>query len=220
MKIVSLAILIAVIGTAGAGLAHADAAWIGPTGLILTPTAEVAKEGAVDLQAHMVNRATDLGLYGGTCGLGTGLEVATSIVDPNGAGNNTLLHFKYSRRFATGQLMEPISVAVGINDVTNEMAGRCYYVVVTKELQLPAEALRGVRSATISMGLANRDDNNGMDGLFASAEVGLPHRLSALLEFDTDNFNCGLRYRIGGLGLDLAVLDGDLGYGGVFSTDF
>ncbi len=219
MKALSLALLIAAIGMVGAGLAHADAAWIGPTGMILTPTAEVAEEGTVDLQAHLVNRATDLGLYGGTFGLGTGLEVATSIVDPNGPGNNTLLHFKYSHRFAAGQLIEPISLAVGINDVSNEMADRCYYVVVTKDIRLPAE-VRSVRSATVSVGLANSENNKSLDGLFASAEVGLPHSLSAILEFDTDNFNFGLRYRVGGLGLDAAVLDSDFGYGAVFSTDF
>ena len=53
-----------------------------------------------------------------------------------------------------------------------------------------------------------------------SAQLDLPHNLSFLAEYDTENFNADLRYRTGGFGVDVAVLDGNMGYGAVFTTGF
>ena len=222
MKKMSVVICVAVVSLfVAAGLAHADAAWIGSTGLILTPSADVAADGSADLQAHFIDRANDVKLYGGTFGLGHGLEVATSVVDPDGAGTNTLLHFKYSHPFDTGQAVEPLRVAFGMNDVSNQL-DRSYYVVATKALTIPEETMAGlgVRSAEVSLGFANSNNGTMLDGVFVGARADLPYGLCAMLEYDTDDLNFGVQYRLGGFGLDVAILDGDPGYGAVFSTGF
>ncbi|MGQ9731871.1 MAG: hypothetical protein ACUVX8_11455 [Candidatus Zipacnadales bacterium] len=152
----------------------------GPTGLLLTPTADVPGTVKAQLGAWFVDDvANSVAL---DVGIGSGLEATGAWVDPDGGDSEPVLSAKW--RFRQDSLTRP-AIAVGIMDIGDRF-DVTPYIVVQKDFEV-----RGYGLAT-SVGVAA--PNSLLDGFFAGAAMKVGGKYRIMAEYDGDDINAGVRF--------------------------
>jgi len=187
------------------------ASYLGPTGAILTPTATTSERtwtaayhGVVDtwdqmwaLNVSLVNR----------------FEVGVCNISPEGAGSDSLLI--NGKVVAVQEDAKTPALAIGVIDLSDKL-DRAWYIAATKTFgdNIPI---------SLTLGAANGDTM--LDGLFGSAAFRFVEKVDFLAEYDTENFNFGLRiFPYNRVTLDLSSLDTgasrEFGFGASYTHDF
>jgi hypothetical protein len=174
---------------------------LGPTGLLITPTAMIAPARSARLFYHEISADPKLqGFLGVTVPLTEDLEVSATQVanveplpaEPERYRNEIIVNMKYRVPFDK-MLDNPQApkVAVGLIDANNQV-DRVYYVAVSQPVPLdPA----GKSAVTFHAGFGASDTGEGrLDGFFGGVDfVPFPRGL-AQIEYDGDNTNAGVAY--------------------------
>jgi len=162
----------------------------GPTGLLMTPNTDTVGEANIQLGGWYVNDFAN----SATVGVGplSTLEVTGTWVDPRGGSSELLFSAKW--RLKDDTFTKP-SVAVGVVDITDRF-DFTPYIVVQKGFHVSGNGL------TVSAGYA--DSNAAVDGFFAGADLKINDKYHALVEYDSDDINCGVRVPINDR-IDVAV---------------
>jgi hypothetical protein len=190
-------------------LALAPPAWaapslLGPTGLLLIPTAETlgATQFNLGLSGIRADEGPDQSILYGNVGLLPEFELGFTREKPQNAGAETLLNAKV-------RLLRPplgkLSLAAGMMDISNQI-DRTPYLVLSHTLG--AGLVRGVGPVEllqIHLGVGG----GRLDGLFGGVSLTINHRLQVMAEYDSEHVNIGARIPLA-LKLDatLAALDG------------
>jgi hypothetical protein len=153
----------------------------GPTGLLVTPTADTPGTAKIDLGGWFTD---DLATSGSlNIGIGAGLEVNGAWVDPDGpAKGEGIVSAKW--RFRQSSITRP-AVAVGVMDLTDEFE-ITPYVVVQKEFKLAGSGISAHGGFARAGSL--------LDGSFAGAEATLASKYKVMAEYDGDDVNAGVRF--------------------------
>jgi len=160
----------------------------GQTGLLFVPTALVAPDGAL-LANYYRAPYEDVDLYGATFGLDDKFEVTYTRFDYNGGDGRNVLSAKalLPIQDAAGEDLLPFNLAVGIMDISDE-GDRSMYVAGTYSYK-PSEG--GLAPAiNLSAGIGDGQ----YDALFAGGEVIWDFGLQAIAEWDSEDWNWGVRY--------------------------
>lgn len=186
---------------------------LGPTGLVLTPTADLQPLGQATFGASRF-RGTNVTF--GVAGLTNRLEVGASLT--TGALPSRLLpHAKYRVWQSTGG---DARFAVGLIDPFDDI-DTTFYGVFTKDFSLKLGDL-SPRLVSLSAGIGGGDF---LDGFFGGLNVPLNKKLSLqteIVDFGGNSvWNAGLEYRIiRELRAQVASVDGHLSGGVAYKTNF
>jgi len=196
--------------------AGASPSLLGPTGLILIPTAETTGMGGFSLGAAAVQmeEGNDASFLYGNVGLPAGLEVGATREKVEGADAETLVNAKLA--FFRPPLGD-LTLAAGMIDVTDQI-DRSPYVVLTHTLGAGVMTSVGpVALPQIHVGVGG-----GMvDGLFAGVSTTISRKVGVMAEYDGEQFNFGARVPLAANAeATVAALDGleNLAAGISFST--
>lgn len=197
-------VLLALMAIAIVPPASAAPNFLGSTGLLITPNADAL--GLREWNVH-VHGTDDLTTFGVNFGIFENLEAGVTGFDPDGGDTEALINLKY--RLVPETATTP-AIAVGVVDVADELdADQSIYVVLSKGLGMVETG------ATASRLRGHIGIGDGIyDTVFGGVDLVLSPRLLAMAEYDSEDFNFGVR-----LGLtpevrvDLAILDGDFGAG-------
>jgi hypothetical protein len=116
------------------------------------------------------------------------------------------------------------ALAVGIRDISNETNSynslygkRSYYIAASKKVPITG----GIPLVFQDVSLHGGIGTDSLSGVFFGIEGVLPMGLHLNAEYDTDDVNVGLTYKIiPTLKADLSYIKGDMYYGALFSTSF
>jgi hypothetical protein len=203
--------LLAALGVSLATPAMAAPNYLGISGLINTPTAEVSPMRSYDVHVHGTDNII---AYGLNFGITKGLEISGTVLDPDFGGSRTLANAKY--RLAEEKGSSP-AIAVGGMDLADTL-DLSVYGVLSKgfgKVALGGRSGLGLR-AHVGYGSGAFNDN-----LFGGVELLWSDRLTLMGEYDGSDFNFGGRFGVGtGVHLDLGILDGKFGAGIAYSAGF
>jgi hypothetical protein len=207
----ALTLMVAILAMASA-LYAADTTLFGPTGLVMTPTDNVAEKGELALGGYYVDTGSDP-FFGNThawsananYGLLPNLEVGVNYFDFHssvfGGDDDFMFNAKY-RLFNEDK--SGFGLAVGVADITAEYAKNpSFYAVAGK-------TFGGNIRATLGFG------SKMYKGLFAGVNWAATEKLDVFAEYineyvgnGDDAFNLGVGYKFGNLGVKAGVLDMD-----------
>lgn len=180
--------------------AGAAPSFLGPTGLLNTPTALTTPMAAYDVFFYA---GDEFLTYGVNFGLTEKLELGGSIFDPDNGSTEGLINGKYT---LTRDSAATPGIAIGIMDVTDSIDTTAY-VVLSKgfgSVALGGKKGFGLR-AHAGFGTGILDDN-----VFGGAELLFTDRLTLIGEYDGRNLNFGASFRVGqGVQIKGALFDGD-----------
>jgi hypothetical protein len=207
----------------GSSLSHSTS-WLGNTGLVFTPTANVSGARGASVSWHRINRDPDsLDVTNLSFSFQDTVEIGGSLVDGGGMADNKLLaHAKWVVPAARWLKNEEFpALAIGAIDLTNEI-NRAYYIVLSKTVPLGVEAGGTGSLISLSLGFADNHANGGaLDGLFGGAEFAGFKNTVVQAEYDGDAFNADLRWRLSErFGADVGTMDGDLGFGVTYAASY
>lgn len=192
------------------GAGAANPSLLGPTGLLLTPTADTLGTLEFNLGATLINVDEDTNitaLYGNVC-VFPRLEIGATLLDADGSDAETFLNVKYRIIGLPGEL----TLAAGVFDVTDEI-DQSVYAVLSHDIGAGIIKPKGIISRPrIHIGLGG----GRYDGLFGGLSFQSGDKTEVIAEYDSDNINLGLRYSpVSKLALTAAALDGfnDFGFG-------
>jgi len=194
--------------------------WYGSTGLVRTPSAEIPAALKLSGGLHRVER-DDLQqeIYNANVAVLPDLEIGGSVINDvirpggNTLQDETILNAKYrlplESVFGLGNMPD---VAVGVWDVSDRI-NRTYYIVASKSLSLAAnQPMMGLK---LHAGYGSAEVAEGpLHGLFGGIEFAPFTSALVQAEYDGDAVNADFRYSpFRWLSLDIASIDGDLGWG-------
>ncbi len=182
-------------------ISHAtDLAYPGFTGVLRTPTAEIAPKGELSYQ---FNKFNDSGQsidktynHVFSVGIGSNFEIGGRLTDwtnddqvtlPSGItqGVSRDLSGNFKLKLPTFNSMLP-DIAVGMTDFAGEATNfQSAYAVVSKKFN----------KAQFSVGYAKGKDNAPLDGAFANIRYDLTPNLALLSDYASDDFSAGVRYK-------------------------
>lgn len=195
----ALTILLAV-----ASAAYAAPSLIGPTGMLVVPTAEVLgmTQWNVGATAVRADDASDETVYYANLGLMPRLELGIARDKFEGGEAETLLNGKMN---VLGPLPGQVTLAFGMVDITDQI-DRTTYVVATHDLGAGVLTPRGrFTRPQVHLGVGS----GRFDGLFGAFSVTVSGRTNAMIEYDGDDLNLGVCWPVlDSVGLTLASLDG------------
>jgi hypothetical protein len=197
--------------------------WTGSTGLVMVPTATtVTPQGVVASYNWIDTDPSTVQIWNANVGITPSLEVGASRFNgaATGSGSELIGNAKYNLDLGrwTKNPTAP-QLAIGVFDASNEV-NRAYYVVLTKDLTIAESGKKSNLRA--SFGYADNHYNSGvMDGFFGGVEF-VPFSKALLqIDYDGDNVNAALRYRIADqISVSAAAIDGDLGLSASFNSRF
>jgi len=162
--------------------------FFGQTGLLLTPTALVAPDGA-RLVNYYRDPYGDVDLYGITAGLEHKCELTYTRFDYSGGDGRNVLSAKavLPIQNKAGADLLPFQLAVGMLDISDEI-DRSMYVAGTYAYKSSQGGL--APGINLSAGIGD----GAYDALFAGGEVIWDFGLQAIAEWDSENMNWGVRY--------------------------
>ncbi len=197
----------------GQAPAGAAPSFLGPSGSVLTPTAETLGKGGYNLTLH--HRA-NWNLIAANYSPLDSLELGATVVDPSKPGGRKTQAGLNARWLAVRENALVPAVAVGVWDLfgwarygTEDASP---YVVATKHLQLPWPA----RPLAVSIGAGN--------GVFKERGFGAvtltpSRRFSGTVEFDGTHVNLGGRVVLPrGFTLDVASINWELAAGATYGA--
>ena len=187
-------------------------AYLGYTGLMMTPTADTLKTGGIDFGAVFLNNDnSNTTFWSANVGLLDSLEVGAAMVSPEHGDSHGIINAKF------GLLKENTAMpalAIGVSDLTDQLDSTPY-VVVSKSLPLKGQSVWAPRlHAGVGGGRLN--------GVFAGLSVKATDRIQLMVEYDTNDVNFGLQFAAAkGLRLHAGLVGGDsLGLGMSYNAGF
>lgn len=219
-----------------AGESTPSASFLGSTGVVLIPSAQVGPVRSAQIYGHWANtnykignETKDFWAYGADVMLTANLEVGAlriqniPVEQAGGTGyfeDQTVANAKYRLSMArwTGNPEAP-EVAIGVRDITDQY-NRTYYVVATEPVTL--KETEGVSKFNLTAGFGNTEQGTGvLDGFFAGIEFVPRPEVKLQADYDAHNLNACVRYYpIPNISLDVATLDGDLSLGATYRSGF
>ncbi len=190
--------------------AAAEPSYFGYTGLLRVPTAEALSDGAFNAGIFHINRdeLDDPDIYAGNLGVAESLEVGLAVIRREAGTDDIFINGKYALRPAsTGRP----AVAAGVIDLASEVDATVY-VTVSQGFGRTRET----RYGTLSQGEFHVGFGGGqLDGIFGGLAVNLGPQLKLMLEYDSEDFNLGGRFRVAKqFRIDAGLFDwSDLGLG-------
>lgn len=178
--------------------------FLGPTGLLLTPTADALGEDDYNVAAFTLNleEGADSNIYVANLGLAEGLEMGFARHSPEDASGETYLNAKYV--FSPETDANP-AIAAGVLDFTDEVDTTAY-IVFSKALQRRYESGWGpITAPRLHFGVGGGQ----WDGIFGGLSTAVGDRLLLIAEYDGSDVNFGARLALGNsLRVHAAALDG------------
>jgi len=177
--------------------------FFGSTGVLYTPNAYT--QGDRDL-ALFVNGNHDLWGGGGVFGIGRMFEVGVGIFDHShgfGGGGDTDVLANAKFNFLTEQKNRP-AIAVGVTDAFDQLGGGASWYVVGSKYFSRSDVDQNF-SLKVSLGYGGGAIFD--DTIFASGELFFTRNLSAMAEFQNDNFNVGGRWNWKGWAATIGLFD-------------
>lgn len=177
---------------------------LGPTGLLVTPTAEVMgmAQWNVGASAVRVDEGPDQSLLYANLGFVSKLEVGATREKLEGADAETLINAKIQ---VLGPLPGKISLAAGVIDITDQV-DRSGYAVLSHTLGAGLLMREGqITSPQIHLGVGG----GRFDGVFGGLSAVVGRNLTVLAEYDSEDVNIGARLPLGAnLTATVAGMDG------------
>jgi hypothetical protein len=206
---------ISVLAFALAAPAGASPNFLGPTGLLNTPTALTLPQLSYNVFFHGGDfpGGDEFITWGANFGITEAIEVGGSIFDPDPGSNKALLNAKYA--FTKDTTSTP-GIALGVVDLTDSIDLSIYGVLSKGFGRVPTGGSSGFGlRAHVGFGTGIFDDN-----IFGGAELLFSDRLSAIAEYDGRDVNFGATFRLGrGVEIKGALFDADeLGLGISYSA--
>lgn len=169
----------------------------GPSGLLRVPNADTLAPPGLEFGGYWSdNIATTLSM---NVGVLPEVELSAAWVDPAGGSSAMVISGKW--QLWDEKVSQP-ALAVGIYDASNEINATAFAVA-------QKHFLVGNTKVRVVAGFG--ENNSLVEGLFAGAEIYLGKGYSALVEYDGDNTNAGLRWPLrSGLELTAAVASNEL----------
>ncbi len=192
------------------GAAWASPSLLGPSGLLLIPTAEALGVSQWNVGGSVLSSdSEDVTALYANVGVLKGLEVGAARVKPEGTSGETVVNAKLL-------LPQPIpvklAVAVGVIDITDQV-DTTPYVVVSHTLGGGLILRHGALSSPqVHVGLGGGQ----LDGLFGGVSAKIGDRLDVMAEYDGSQINLGARLPVArNVEVTAAALDGlnDIGVG-------
>lgn len=196
-------------------MAWASPSLVGPTGLLLIPTAEVLDTARWNVGGSLVTGdGGDVTALYANAGLFKGLEIGASRLKAEGGDAETFVNAKL-------RIPEPVpakvSLAVGVIDVTDQVDSTPY-LVLSHMIGGGLILQQGAFSAPqVHVGLGGGQ----LDGLFAGLSAKVKDKLDVMAEYDGSNINLGAKLPLGAkVEVTAAALDdlGTFGLGLSFSS--
>jgi hypothetical protein len=197
-----------------AGAAMAAPSFLGPTGLLLIPSADAlaADELAVSLYGtEGGGRAAYIFNYG----IRENMEVGFTRF----ADRETVINAKYNFQPEDGRRA---GVAMGVLDLTDQV-NASLYIVASKKFELNTPGLTNLR---IHAGLASGGTVNTdipLDSFFGGLSLDITEKVILMVEHDGNNINCGGSLLFGrGVQANVGLVGDDqtLVYGASYNTKF
>lgn len=210
-KLLSYLLVLFVLASASSQVT-ATPAYLGYTGLMLTPTADALKMGAFDFGAIFLSSDNnDTTFLCANVGLLDSLEVGATLVAPERGDDQGIINAKYGLLKET---MATPALAIGLSDATDELDATPY-VVVSKGLPLQGESMFEPR---VHVGLGG----GRLDGVFAGLSAKITEQAQLMVEYDTNDVNFGLQFAAAqGLRLHAGLVGGDrVGLGLSYNVGF
>lgn len=210
------AIVVAVLVLAAMPVAAwASSSLLGPTGLLLIPTAEALGMSQWNVGGSLLtDDAADVTALYANVGLWKGLEIGASWLKPEGADAETFVNAKLA---LPQPLPLKLSVAVGVMDLTDQVDSTPY-VVFSHTLGGGLIMRKGALSSPqVHVGLGGGQ----LDGLFGGVSAKVGDRIDVMAEYDGTNLNLGAKMPLSAnLSVTAAALDGlgDFGVGVSFGS--
>ncbi len=186
--LLGIAILVLCVGaTAASG---AEPSLLGPTGLIIIPTAETL--GLLQWDAGVANvfagSGPDTSVIFANIGLLPRLEIGASRLGPENADAETVFNAKLRVVGLPGK----VTLAVGAFDLTDQI-DQSPYVVLSHDLGAGIISPHGqFTKPQLHIGFGSGQ----FDGLFAGVDVTVGGKADAMAEYDGNEFNLGVRWPV------------------------
>jgi len=164
--------------------------YFGPTGLLLTPTAEIPGTLGFMGSAYFVDDPGDTKAYVLTGGF---MSFEGSLAKLEGDGTETLLDLKYQYNpmSGLGTSLLPFDVSIGVIDLMDEL-DQSFYVVGSMPVKLGARLSESIPSFKANLGIGSGFYN----GLFYGVELSWNNGLGLIGEYDSDDWNWGIEYKV------------------------
>jgi len=196
-KIFFGAILIILLSLGGVNLGWADPSFLGTTGLIRVPSAEVLAPKGYNLGffwMKLKDKDSKSHSYSFNYGLKGGIEVGGMTLEQEEESNQVLLQVKYKVSEEIGN-NPAISVGVIYDPDTKEAEGRkdeiSYYAIASQSLGWPRSWVKKYKIRG-HLGIGSQI----FEGAFGGIEVSLNPQTNLIAEYDSQQFNFGLRFAI------------------------
>ncbi|NLC58303.1 MAG: YjbH domain-containing protein [Armatimonadetes bacterium] len=191
--------------------AAAAPSFLGPTGHILTPSADTLESRHYALSLH---HQPYWNLITANYSPFDRLEVGVSFVDPTEPGEYQTHAGLNAKLLLVREALATPAIAVGVFDAFDWVAegpyGQRIYVVASKDLKAPL-----ARPVRLSAGIGTRQLKRG----FGAVSVPLTSFLTGMVEYDGATFNLNARVKLPrGFLLDVAAVDWGLGVGATFEA--
>lgn len=204
MKRICLALIACFVAAAPAGAAPN---WLGPTGLLLIPTADALNTRDFNVAFHHVSDKANI--VAGNVGVARGLEVGGLYYSPIHRGDDEVTaQVKY--RIVPKTLL-PLSLAVGWWDPFDQVNSTPYGVATLSVGDVSGFPLR------VHVG-----GGGGIyDNVFAGADLNLATNLLTMLEYDGTDINGGIRWGLPmGFRVDAGFVSKEFGIGASYNAHF
>lgn len=200
-----------------AAQAEATNSWIGSTGMLNTPTANIAKMRSISSSIHWVNTEPDaMTTVSFNAGINENLEVgAARLTDAFGTSSSeTVANVKYNisldRQF---QAPKAPQFAVGVWDAGDAL-DRAYYGVITKDFANPDGV--SIKNLRLNVGYGKNEEEARavLDGMFGGLAFSPFQNGVIQAEYDGNNTNYGFEYSLNEtVSVEAASFDGEIGLG-------
>jgi hypothetical protein len=190
--------------------AVADPSYFGYTGLLRVPTAEALSARAFNAGIfHIERRELDKPeIYAGNLGVAEGVEVGLAVIRREAGTDDIFINGKYALRPAREG--RP-AFAAGVIDLASEVDATVY-LTMSQAFGRAYETPFGI----LSQGEFHVGFGGGqLDGIFGGLAANVAPTLKLMLEYDTEDFNVGARFRVARqFKIDVGLFDwSDLGLG-------
>lgn len=214
MNLRLLAVSILLLGMV-AGAAFSAPSFLGYSGLISIPTTDALndEEYSVGLHGLGIESGVDTTVYFANFGLEEGLEVGFTRFEPDSGGGETFVNAKYRIKEETEA--HP-AFAAGVTDFTGEEETTTYLVMSKSFIWEGTTRYGEINAPMLHLGVGG----GFLEGIFGGVSVGLGDRILLMGEYNTSDYNFGVRLAVTPqVKVHAAVFDGDeLGIGVSFSS--
>ncbi len=190
--------------------------FLGPTGLLFVPTADVVGMGEVEAGAAVTrgDDDNDANWISANVGVLPQLEVGATRIGVEDADSEIVLNAKYR---VLKPALTATTLSVGMVDITDQI-DRSAYAVLSHDVGVGLVMRKGLFSRPrVHVGIGG----GMLDGVFAAGEITYANKVDLIAEYDSHDVNVGARIPLSrGLNATVAALDGfdHLGVGVSFTS--